>query len=72
MFFISLPFKKNEDINPTKASHVEMNFEYQQMTIRECEELKQRGLLENTTSPQACHAFYVKKRSQNKQEENKD
>ena len=61
-FFISLPFKKNEDINPTKTSHLGMNLKHQQMAKKECEELRQQGLLEDTRSPQACHAFYVNKR----------
>ena len=41
-----------------------MNLENQQMATKECEELKQQELLEDTTSPQACHAFYFNKRSE--------
>ncbi|KAL5575975.1 hypothetical protein UlMin_017674 [Ulmus minor] len=61
-FFIALPFKLNEDVNPTKASHPGMNPEHQQMAIKECEEFKLQGLIEATTSSWACHAFYVNKR----------
>ncbi|KAL5575188.1 hypothetical protein UlMin_016887 [Ulmus minor] len=63
-FFIALPFKLNEDINPTNASHPSMNPEHQQMAIKECEELKLQGLIDATTSAWACHAFYVNKRSE--------
>ncbi|KAL5569654.1 hypothetical protein UlMin_026229 [Ulmus minor] len=63
-FFIAFPFKLNEDINPTKASHPGMNPKHQQMAIKECEEFKLQGLIEATTSAWACHAFYVNKRSE--------
>lgn len=63
-FFISLPFKQNEDVNPTKASHPRMSPEHQQMATDECAELRQQGLIEPTNSPWACHAFYVNKRSE--------
>ena len=63
-FFISLPFKLNEDINPTKASHPGMNPEHQKMATEECKDLQQQGLIEPTTSSWACHAFYVNKRSE--------
>ena len=63
-FFISLPFKLNEDANPTKASHPGMNPEHQQMVRIECQDLKQQGLIEETASSWACHAFYVNKRSE--------
>ncbi|XP_060960793.1 uncharacterized protein LOC133031328 [Cannabis sativa] len=61
-FFISLPFKLNEDINPTKASHPGMNPEHQHMASNECKELEQQGLIEATSSPWACHEFYVNNR----------
>ena len=31
IFFIKLPFKKNEYINPTKATHFGMHPDYQQL-----------------------------------------
>ena len=34
------------------------------MATKKYEELKQQGLLEDVTSPWACHAFYVKKSSE--------
>ena len=46
-FFIILPLKKNEDVNPIKASHPRMNPEHHQMKIKECEELKIQGLIES-------------------------
>ena len=63
-FFISLPFKQNEDANPTKASHPGMSPEHQQMATDECVEFQQQGLIESTNSQWACHAFYVNKRSE--------
>ena len=63
-FFISLPFKKNEDINPTKASHVGMNPEHLILATQEIQQLQAQGLIEPTTSSSACEAFYVNKRSE--------
>nr|GEU83963.1 putative zinc finger, CCHC-type [Tanacetum cinerariifolium] len=62
-FFVSLPFKQNEDVNPTKASHPGMNPDHYQLTKEECEQLVSQGIIEPTTSPWACEAFYVNKRS---------
>ncbi|KAE8719974.1 hypothetical protein F3Y22_tig00109923pilonHSYRG00045 [Hibiscus syriacus] len=63
-FFIQLPFKKNEDINPTKASHSGMNPEHQKLAESECVDLLQQGLIEPSDSQWACEAFYVNKRSE--------
>ncbi|KAK0598403.1 hypothetical protein LWI29_034324 [Acer saccharum] len=63
-FFIKLPFKLNEDINPTKASHSGMSPTDLQMAHKECNELLRQGLIEHTSSPWACQAFYVEKRSE--------
>nr|QJS95220.1 polyprotein [Petunia vein clearing virus] len=63
-FFIKLPFKKNENINPTKASHSGMNPEHLQLAIKECDELQQFDLIEPSDSQWACEAFYVNKRSE--------
>ncbi|MED6179277.1 hypothetical protein PIB30_115671, partial [Stylosanthes scabra] len=35
-FFIKLPFKKNEDINPTKATHSGMNPDDLKLAKEEC------------------------------------
>ncbi|MED6177164.1 hypothetical protein PIB30_095422, partial [Stylosanthes scabra] len=63
-FFIKLPFKKNEDINPTKATHSGMNLEDLKLAKEECAVLLAQGLIEPTTSNWACQAFYVEKRSE--------
>ncbi|GJV52728.1 putative reverse transcriptase domain, viral movement protein [Tanacetum coccineum] len=63
-FFVSLPFKQNEDVNPTKASHPGMNPDHYQLAKEECEQLVSQGIIEPTTSPWACEAFYVNKRSE--------
>lgn len=63
-FFIKLPFKKNEDINPTKASHSGMNPEHQKLAEAECKELQQQDLIEPSDLQWACEAFYVNKRSE--------
>ncbi|KAL4303399.1 hypothetical protein GQ457_10G020850 [Hibiscus cannabinus] len=63
-FYVKLPFKKNEDINPTKASHTRMNPEHQKLAIAECNELLQQGLIEPSDSQWACEAFYVNKMSE--------
>ncbi|KAG8493198.1 hypothetical protein CXB51_010612 [Gossypium anomalum] len=63
-FFINLPFKKNEDINPTKASHIGMNPEHLLLAEQECKELQQQDLIEPSNSQWACEPFYVNKRSE--------
>ncbi|KAK9008527.1 hypothetical protein V6N11_075416 [Hibiscus sabdariffa] len=63
-FYIKLPFKKDKDVNPTKASHTGMNPEYQKLAEAECNELFQQGLIEPSDSLWACEAFYVNKRSE--------
>ena len=63
-FFIYLPFKKNEDVNPTKASHRGMNPEHLALATQELSTLLSKGLIEPTTSPWACEAFYVNKHAE--------
>ena len=63
-FFIKLPFKLNEDVNPTKATHSGMSPSDLKLANEECDILLQQGLLEHTSSPWACQAFYVEKRSE--------
>ncbi|KAH9716863.1 hypothetical protein KPL71_021603 [Citrus sinensis] len=63
-FFIHLPFKLNEDINPTKASHPGMSPSNLLLAKQECSQLLQQGLIESTNSDWACQAFYVEKRSE--------
>ena len=62
--FIYLPFKKNEDVNPTKASHKGMNLEHLALATQELSTLLSEGLIEPTTSPWACEAFYVNKHAE--------
>lgn len=38
-FFVSLPFKQNEDINPTKSSHPRMNPDHYELSLEECTQL---------------------------------
>nr|GEV35242.1 zinc finger, CCHC-type, viral movement protein [Tanacetum cinerariifolium] len=61
-FFVSLPFKQNEDVNPTKAIHPGMNPDHYQLAKEECEQLVSQGIIKPTTSPWACEAFYINKR----------
>ncbi|WMV29548.1 hypothetical protein MTR67_022933 [Solanum verrucosum] len=61
-FFIRLPFKRNENINPTRASHSGMNPEHLLLAKKECEELLEYGLIEPSHSQWSCEAFYVNKR----------
>ncbi|KAK8301267.1 hypothetical protein V6Z12_D04G010900 [Gossypium hirsutum] len=49
-FFIKLPFKKNEDINPTKASHIGMNPDHLKLAEQECQQLQTEGLIEASDS----------------------
>ncbi|KAK8565042.1 hypothetical protein V6N12_058617 [Hibiscus sabdariffa] len=63
-FFIQMPFKKNEDINPTKASHSGMNPDHQKLAETECNKLLQQDLIEPSNSQWSCEAFYVNKRSE--------
>ena len=63
-FFIHLPFKLNEDINPTKASHPGMSPSDLLLAEQECCQLLQQGLIECTNSDWVCQAFYVEKHSE--------
>ncbi|KAL4579646.1 hypothetical protein LXL04_015802 [Taraxacum kok-saghyz] len=63
-FFVELPFKQNEDVNPTKASHPGMNPDHYQLAVQECVDLVEQGVIESTTSPWACEVFYVNKRNE--------
>ena len=63
-FFIYLPFKKNEDVNPIKASHRGMNPEHLALATQELSTLLFEGLIEPTTSHWACEAFYVNKHAE--------
>ncbi|KAH9686579.1 hypothetical protein KPL70_014415 [Citrus sinensis] len=63
-FFIRLPFKLNEDINPTKATHPGMSPSDLLLTQQECSQLLAQGLIELTNSQWACQAFYVEKYSE--------
>ncbi|KAH9686204.1 hypothetical protein KPL70_014285 [Citrus sinensis] len=60
-FFTKLPFKLNEDINPTKATHPGMSPSDLLLAQQECSQLLAQGLIEPTTSQWACQAFYVEK-----------
>ncbi|RDX67921.1 hypothetical protein CR513_53146, partial [Mucuna pruriens] len=62
-FFIRLPFKLNEDVNPTKATHPGMTSSDLLLARQECHELLRQGLIEPIQSNWACQAFYVEKRS---------
>nr|GEX85101.1 zinc finger, CCHC-type, viral movement protein [Tanacetum cinerariifolium] len=59
-----LPNLRWTDVNPTKASHPRMNLDHYQLAKEECEQLVSQGIIEPTTSPWACKAFYVNKRSE--------
>ncbi|KAH9769493.1 hypothetical protein KPL71_012022 [Citrus sinensis] len=63
-FFIKLPFKLNEDINPTKATHPRMSPSDLLLAQQECSQLLAQGLIEPTNSQWACQAFYVEKHSE--------
>ncbi|RDX66824.1 hypothetical protein CR513_54368, partial [Mucuna pruriens] len=63
-FFIRLPFKLNEDVNPTKATHPGMTPSDLLLARQECQELSRQGLIEPTQSNWACQAFYVEKISE--------
>ncbi|KAH9780564.1 hypothetical protein KPL71_008130 [Citrus sinensis] len=49
-FFIKLPFKLNEDINPTKATHPGMSPSDLLLAQQECSQLLAQGLIEPTNS----------------------
>ncbi|KAH9752154.1 hypothetical protein KPL71_014584 [Citrus sinensis] len=63
-FFIKLPFKLNEDINPTKATHPGMSPSDLLLAQQECSQLLAQGLIEPKSSQWACQAFYVEKHSE--------
>uniref|UniRef100_M1DQG5 Reverse transcriptase n=1 Tax=Solanum tuberosum TaxID=4113 RepID=M1DQG5_SOLTU len=49
-FFTRLPFKRNENINPKRASHSEMNPEHLQLAKKKCDELLEYRLIEPSNS----------------------
>ncbi|KAL5975382.1 hypothetical protein ACLOJK_019704 [Asimina triloba] len=49
-FFINLPFKMNEDINPTKAIHPGMSPTHYDMARQELQQLEDEALIEPTSS----------------------
>lgn len=49
-FYVRLPFKKNKEINPTKACHSRMTPTDLKLAKEECLQLLQQGLIESTTS----------------------
>ena len=53
-YFVDLPFKLNEDINPTKATHPGMTPSDLQAARQECHDLLRQGLIEPTQSNWAC------------------
>ena len=66
-FFIRLPFKKNEDVNPTKANHRGMNpkhLAHLALAKQEVSAFLTERLIEPTSSPWACEAFYVNKHAE--------
>lgn len=63
-FFVHLPFKLNEDVNPTTASNRGIAPELYEQATKELTHLQANGLIEPTTSPWACEAFYVNKRAE--------
>ncbi|KAI5390498.1 hypothetical protein KIW84_075710 [Lathyrus oleraceus] len=63
-FFVQLPFKLNEDVNPTKATHPGMSPSDYTLAREECNQLLKQGLIEPTKSKWACQAFYMEKRSE--------
>ena len=63
-FFIHLPFKKNEDVNLTTASHRGMNPEHLVLAKQKLSTLLSEGLIEPKASPWACKAFYVNKHAE--------
>ena len=58
-FFIQLPFKLNEDVNLTKATHLGMSPSDLALAQKECSQLLAQGLIEPMNSQWACQAFYV-------------
>ena len=62
-FFVQLAFKLNEDVNPTKATHLGMSPSDLVLAQKECSQLLAQGLIETTSSQWVCQAFYVEKHS---------
>lgn len=58
-FFITFPFKRNEDINLAKASRIEMSPEHLQLATKELAQLQIEGFIEAITFQWAYQAFYV-------------
>ena len=62
-FFVQLPFKLNEDVNPTKNTHLGMSPSDLVLAQQECSQLLAQGLIEPTSSQWACQTFCVEKPS---------
>lgn len=63
-FYVGLPFKLNEDVNPTTASHRGMAPDLYLQAVKELKNLQAEQLIEPTTSSWACEAFYVNKQAE--------
>ena len=63
-FFVQLPFKHYEDVNPTKATHPGMTPPNYTLAIEDYNQLLRQGLIELTNSEWACRTFYMEKRSE--------
>ena len=61
-FYVRLPLKINEYVNPTRATHIGINPEELKLVQKECQQLLSKGLIEEIVSQWACKAFYVNKR----------
>jgi hypothetical protein len=60
-FFVKIPFKLNEDINPTKVTRPGITPDDLKLNKEECSQLLKLGLIEPTHSSWACQAFYANK-----------
>lgn len=60
--FVQLPFKLNEDVNPTKATHPGMIQSNYTLAREEWNQFLKQGLIESPKSEWACQAFYVVER----------
>ena len=63
-YFVSLPFDPLQKIKPMKASARLMSPSERYFCAKEIKELLEKGLIEPTKSPWACHSFVVNKHSE--------
>lgn len=61
---VKLPYKEDYKGKPCKSRAIPMSQEYRKLCQQEIQQLLNRGLIRESTSPWNCYGFYVNKRAE--------